>query len=216
MVVPRKHGTRGIPREIREQLILDVAGRVFARGDYHSSSMDEISALAGISKPMLYTYFGSKEGLYVAYIDRTGRELLDRLMAAAALDDPSLSALRARSLEFFAFVEEHRDGWIVLFREVTSSRPVAERVAELRARIAAAVREMIDGSVAADAQLEPQASDAIAHATVGAGESLANWWLEHPDVPRDQLADWYVGIVRATVGVAQTGDTQRPTLRLSR
>jgi AcrR family transcriptional regulator len=194
-----------MPREIREQLILDVAGRVFARGDYHSSSMDEIAALAEISKPMLYTYFGSKEGLYVAYIDRTGRELLDRLIAAAAPDDSSLAALRARILEFLAFVEEHRDGWTVLFREITSSRPVAERVAELRGRIAAAVREMIEDAVPPEAELEPQTPDALAHAIVGAGESLANWWLEHPDVPREQIADWYVGIVQGTVAAAIPG-----------
>ena len=55
-----------MPRAEREQLILDVAGQVFARAGYHSASMDEIAARAEISKPMLYTYFGSMEGLYVA------------------------------------------------------------------------------------------------------------------------------------------------------
>src|SRR5437763_11190363 len=120
----RRAGTRRMPREARERLILDVAGQVFAQGDYHSASMDEIAALADVSKPMLYTYFGSKEGLYVAYIDRTGRELLDRLVGAAAPTTPPVPALRARIVEFLAFVEEHRDGWTVLVREMTSSRPV--------------------------------------------------------------------------------------------
>jgi AcrR family transcriptional regulator len=191
-----------MPREAREQLILDVAGQVFARGDYHSASMDEIAGQANISKPMLYTYFGSKEGLYVAYIDRTGRELVDRLVRSADRGDPPLVALRARIAEFLAFVEEHRDGWIVLFREMTASRPLAEEVAELRARIAAAVRRMIEDSVPAHTELPARASDAIAHAIVGAGESLANWWLEHPEVPRMQLAEWYVGVVQATVAAA--------------
>jgi AcrR family transcriptional regulator len=64
-----------MPRAQREQLILDVAGVVFAREGYYSASMDEIASLADVSKPMLYAYFDSKEGLYVAYVDRTGREL---------------------------------------------------------------------------------------------------------------------------------------------
>jgi TetR/AcrR family transcriptional regulator len=55
-----------MPRERREQLILDVAGQVFARIGYESAPMDEIADRAGVSKPMLYTYFGSKEGLYLA------------------------------------------------------------------------------------------------------------------------------------------------------
>jgi AcrR family transcriptional regulator len=191
-----------MPREAREQLILDVAGQVFARGDYHSASMDEIAALADVSKPMLYTYFGSKEGLYVAYINRTGRELLDRLVRAAGLEDPPLQALRARIAEFLAFVQEHCDGWTVLFRALTSSRPLAEEVAALRARIAAAVRRMVEDAVPPKARLPAHASDAIAHAIVGAGESLANWWLEHPEVRREQVADWYVGVVQAAVGAA--------------
>ena len=68
-----------MPRERREQEILDVAGAMFARAGYHSASMDEIAESAGVSKPMLYAYFGSKEGLYLAYIRRAGGELLERL-----------------------------------------------------------------------------------------------------------------------------------------
>jgi AcrR family transcriptional regulator len=191
-----------MPRALREQLILDVAGQVFARGDYHSASMDEIAALADVSKPMLYTYFGSKEGLYVAYIDLTGRQLVDRLVTAAAPDDPPALALRARITEFLAFVEEHRDGWTVLFREMTSSRPLAEEVAQLRGQIAAAVRRLVEEAVSDRSQLPQLASDGIAHAIVGAGESLANWWLEQREVPREQVVDWYVGVVQAAVGAA--------------
>src|SRR5947209_2487106 len=100
---PRKSGTRGMPRAARERLILDVAGQVFARAGYHSASMDEIAELAGVSKPMLYAYFGSKEGLYVAYIDRTGRELLDRMVGAARREDPPVLRMRARVAAFPAF-----------------------------------------------------------------------------------------------------------------
>jgi AcrR family transcriptional regulator len=191
-----------MPREAREQLILDVAGQAFARGDYHSASMDEIAGLAQVSKPMLYAYFGSKEGLYVAYIDRTGRELVDRLVRAAPDEADQLVRLRARIAEFLAFVEEHRDGWTVLFREMAASQPLAEEVATLRSQIAEQVRRMIDAVSGSDPCLPPMASDAIAHAIVGAGESLANWWLAHPDVNRQQLVDWYEGLVRATVAAA--------------
>jgi AcrR family transcriptional regulator len=185
-----------MPRERREQLILDVAGRVFARAGYESAPMDEIADLAGVSKPMLYAYFGSKEGLYLAYLDRSGRELLERLVAAAPADDQSTAGLRARITEFLAFVEEHADGWTVLFREVASTRPFAERVARLRERIVEAVARMLDASGLGH---QPPASDAIAHAIVGAGESLANWWLEHRDVPREQVAAWYLSVVQAVV-----------------
>jgi AcrR family transcriptional regulator len=196
-----------MPRELREQGILDVAGQVFARAGYESASMDEIAELAGVSKPMLYAYFGSKEGLYLAYIERAGRDLLDRLVEAAPRDAQPATALRARIAEFLSFVEEHGDGWKVLFRELASTRPVAEHVAELRGRIVEAIRRMIDASNPAH---PAPASDAIAHAVVGAGESLANWWLDHPDVGRDEVADWYMGVVQAVLaGPSGAGANRR-------
>jgi AcrR family transcriptional regulator len=182
-----------MPRERREQLILDVAGGVFAREGYHSASMDEIAELAGVSKPLVYSYFGSKEGLYLAYIERAGSELLDRLQDAAP---PGVVGLRARITEFLAFVEEHGDGWKVLFGEVASTRPFAERVAELRERIVQVIRRMIDE---ANLRFPPPAPDAIAHALVGAGESLANWRLEHPEVPREEVVVWYMAVVQAVL-----------------
>jgi len=193
-----------MPRERREQLILDVAGAVFAREGYHPASMDEIAELADVSKPMVYAYFGSKEGLYLAYIERAGGELLDRIENAAPRDAQPARALQARVTEFLAFVEEHGDGWKILFGEVASSRPLAEQVAELRGRIARTIRRMIEGGVAARPGYPPSAADAIAHALVGAGESLANWWLDHPEVPREKVADWYFAVVQAVLSGSTT------------
>ncbi len=204
----RKLGSRGVPRAVREQAILDVAGEIFARAGYHAASMDEIAARADVSKPMVYAYFGSKEGLYVAYIDRTGRQLLERLGQAAPRERHP-RALREPINEFLAFVEEHRDGWTVLFSELTSSRPLAEEVAVLRGQITERVRAMFGPGTFGSSPPSEAAVDAIAHAIVGAGESLANWWLDHPHVPREQVAQWYVDIVQASVETASRAGERR-------
>ncbi len=188
-----------MPRERREQQILDVAGAIFARAGYHSASMDEIADAAGVSKPMLYAYFSSKEGLYLAYIRRAGGQLLQRLVSARAPHDSASALLRARITEFLSFVEEHGDGWKVLFGEVGSTRPFAENVAAVREQIADAIRHMIEAGAGSWPGYPPPASDAIAHALVGAGESLANWWLDHPDVPRDEVTGWYYAVVQAVL-----------------
>ena len=199
-----------MPRERREQLILDVAGHVFARAGYDAAPMDEIAERAGVSKPMLYTYFGSKEGLYLAYIERAGGELLERLVGAAPIGDQSAAGLRSRITEFLAFVEEHADGWRVLYREMASTRPLAERVAQLRARIVDAIRRMIETAPETRPVYAGAAADAIAHAIVGAGESLANWWLNHPELPRETVAGWYLQVVRAVLaGPAHSTGSER-------
>jgi AcrR family transcriptional regulator len=192
-----------VPRAVREPLILDVAGRAFAAAGYDHASMDRIAELAGVSKPMVYAYFGSKQGLYVAYIERTGRELMARLRAADSPHAPQAVRLRALVSEFLGFVEEHRDGWTVLFHELNAGRPIVSVVAHLREQIANEIGRMLAAGTRSRDGLDPPASAAVSHALVGAGESLANWWLAHPEVARSDVTEWFVSMAQAAIASAQ-------------
>ena len=191
-----------MPRAVREPQILAVAGRVFAARGYHAASMEEIAVQAGVTKPLVYAYFGSKEGLYVAYIEQSGRELLDRLRGAADPDAPPKERLLAGILQFLGFVEERRDGWLVLHAEAaTRGGPLADELASVRAAIAGMIRRLLEQTIP-DVRVSREttaALDGVAHAFVGAGESLANWWLAHPDVPPEQVAQLLVALGRAGV-----------------
>lgn len=57
---------RTLNRLAKERRIMDAALKVFADQGYSGTSMDAIAALAGVSKPTLYQYFGSKEQLFAA------------------------------------------------------------------------------------------------------------------------------------------------------
>lgn len=177
-----------------------MAGQVFAEDGYERASMDRIAAMADLSKPMLYAYFGSKEGLYSAYIELTGGELVERLLDA---DRRAASAERIHAVtaEFLAFVSEQGNGWRVLFAEMNASRPLVEIVAQLRARIVTEVRTMLEGS-GGRAGLQPPASEGVAEAIVGAGESLANWWIKHPEVASEDVTGWYAGLTQAAINAA--------------
>ena len=138
--------------------------------------MDAIAAEAGISKPMVYNYFGSKEGIYLAYLARAGRDLLNRMLAADVPDGTLAERLEAGAGAFFGFVGENHDGWRVLREEMLSQREaVGGQVAAMRSAIHALLSEVLveEGG-------DPGRVDAYAHALTGAGESLADWWLEHP------------------------------------
>jgi len=90
----------------------------------------------------------------------------------------------------------------VLFGELTSMGPVVEEVAVLRRRIAQWIMVVLEGATRAQGNVPDVSVQATAHAIVGAGESLANWWLEHPEVRRDQVADWYMGMILAAASTA--------------
>jgi hypothetical protein len=61
---------------------------------------------------------------------------------------------------------------------------------------------MVEGGRSAPTGLSSPDSDAVAHAIVGAGESLANWWLGHSEVSREDVTDLYVAVVQATMKAA--------------
>ncbi len=184
-------GTRKrIPRSEREPLMLDAAERVFSRSGFYGASMDAIAAEAGISKPMVYNYFGSKEGIYLAYLERAGRDLLNRLLAADVPDGTLAERLEAGAGAFFGFVGENHDGWRVLREEMVGQREaVGGQVATMRTAIHALLSEVLveEGG-------DPRRVDAYANALTGAGESLADWWLEHPDAPVELLVETLVAM----------------------
>jgi AcrR family transcriptional regulator len=171
--------------------MLDVAGRLFAKRGYNRTSMEEIAAGVGVTKPMLYAYFGSKEGLYLAYIRRAAERLFERLLRAASNELPAEQRLVLGLDAFFAFVEERRDGWAVLFQQAAAQEgPLAGEVAARRERLAQMAGRML-AEIHADRgqRLSAEQLDALGHALIGAAESLANWWLTRPAAPRDAVLE---------------------------
>lgn len=164
--------------------MLEAAGEVFAAQGFHEASMDAIASRAGISKPMLYNYFGSKDGLYAAYIARSGAALLSVLREASSPGATAQERMYDGLVAFLTYVEGHRAGWSVLYSEaVGRAGPAVGSVVEIRSRLAAIVSRVLALELE-----DPVARDALAHAFVGAGESLANWWLDHPAQSKQETA----------------------------
>ena len=89
--------------------ILDVALSEFARNGYAGARVDEIAARTRTTKRMLYYYFGSKEQLYIAVLERaysTARDA-ERQLDVDHLDP--VSAIRTLAELTFDHHESHQD-----------------------------------------------------------------------------------------------------------
>ena len=71
-----------VPRAVRERQIVELAEKLFSERGYPGSSMDELARRAGVTKPVVYELFGSKDGLFRACLERSA-ERLAALVAAA-------------------------------------------------------------------------------------------------------------------------------------
>ncbi|MDQ3059933.1 MAG: TetR family transcriptional regulator [Pseudomonadota bacterium] len=86
--------------------ILEVATAEFAEKGLSGARIDEIAAATKTSKRMIYYYFGSKEGLYVAVLEEAYRRMRS-IEAAQHLEDlEPLAALR----RLVAFTFDHHQG----------------------------------------------------------------------------------------------------------
>jgi AcrR family transcriptional regulator len=183
---------RRLTGEERRTGILDAALAAFSKSGYHSASIDDIAREAGVSKALIYEHFASKQELYADLIARNARELTQRIGAAlVGVELESGAARLATGLDaFFAFVEERRDAWRVLFREAADPETAAvlDRMLE---QVTAEVTVLISqdpGASSLDSAEEQRALRMLAEMLVGGAQSLANWWTENPDAgSREQM-----------------------------
>ena len=118
-----------------EQTLL-AAHELFAERGYADVTMEEIAASVGVTKPLLYNYFGNKERLYIACMERAGDALTATIGAAVTATDSPGDAFAAGVRAFFAFLDSDRAAWTVLFDEtLPAGGEVADRIGAYRGHI---------------------------------------------------------------------------------
>jgi AcrR family transcriptional regulator len=164
-----------MPRAERERQMIAVAEEIFAERGYQATSMDEVAERVGVSKPMIYEYFGSKEGLLVACIRAARAELLSVTLASVEGVESAEEALRRGLTAFFEFIDSHRRSWKLIQAEASVAGQSAMDEIE-------AVRQQ---QTAVNATLFASFLPAVPHAdleaygeiVVGACERLASWYV---------------------------------------
>ena len=152
--------------------MLDAAVEVFSVNGYHETSMDAIAARAEISKPMLYLYYGSKEELFGACLDRELGRFIEAVRADMDFTLPPREMLRSTIGAFLSYIDANRASWIVLYTQATSSQAFAHTVRDGRARIVDLVARLLSTGTR---NPEPGTDfQMMGIALVGAGEAVAN------------------------------------------
>jgi AcrR family transcriptional regulator len=180
-----------LSRADRMEQTLAVAHVLFAARGYAAVTMDDIAAEVGVTKPLLYNYFGNKERLYVACMERAGDALFARIEESVRPSANPGDLLNDGLRAFFAFLDADRAAWAVLFDEtLPQSGEVADRVAVYRGRIL----ELVAGSLIAQLPERRREAasvevEALSTALMGAAEALARWWLRSEAVSAQEAAE---------------------------
>jgi len=108
-----------LPAALRREQLLDVAAELFSVKGYAGATTAQIAKVAGITEPIIYRHFKSKRDLFVALIERTGRQTLEQWeVELEGVDDPS--ARLAKIINENPMVSEKgRKGYRVLLQSIS-------------------------------------------------------------------------------------------------
>ncbi|MDT5076503.1 MAG: hypothetical protein QOJ80_1140 [Mycobacterium sp.] len=204
-------GTKRLPRAVREQQMLDAAVQMFSVNGYHETSMDAIAAEAAISKPMLYLYYGSKEELFGACLDRELARFVDAVRSDVDFTQSPKDLLRNAVVSYLSYIDANRASWIVLYTQATSSQAFSHTVREGREKIVDLVGRLLQSGTR---NPEPDSDfDMMAVALVGAGEAVANR-VSTGDVDVHDAAELMINLFwRGLKGKPSDRDTAVPAER---
>lgn len=196
----RRGGSDGSRRGDRRGELLKVGRRLFASHAYDELSIDEIAARAGVAKGLLYYYFGSKRGYYVAVVDAAAAELRDR--TATDPGDAPAVRLAAAIDAHLQYIAEHADGYRALISGgVGTDAEVRAIVDAERSRQLALVARALTGDRA-----QPPALRAALEGWMSFLEGVSLDWLAHRDLDRSAVRDLIVNGLAGAIAAARAVD----------
>jgi AcrR family transcriptional regulator len=182
-----QHGR--VPRAVRQRQLVELAEQLFAERGFARTSMEELARRAGVTKPVIYELFGSKDGLFRACVDRAIERMAASIVEAFRSETEPEARLRAGGLAFLRFARDNRVAWDLMAMQGRFADQ-AEAVRRDQAQLIRSLMEEI-----APQGTDPRELEAVAYAVNSAYEGAAHWMWEHPDTPVEELADWIVALL---------------------
>ena len=191
--------------ERREQLI-EIARGLFAERGFDGTSIEEISARAEVSKPVVYEHFGGKEGIYAVVVDREVRRLLEMMQESLTAGSPRM-LLEQAVLALLDYIEQSSDGFRILVRDSPIGSASGSFVSII-GDVASRVEHILAAKFSARG-LDADAAPMYAQMLVGMVGTTGQWWLDAREPSKEAVAAHLVNL--AWHGLA--GLQPEPTLR---
>jgi AcrR family transcriptional regulator len=210
----RQPRRRRISAEERRERIIEAAIIAFADKSLQAVSLDDVAESAGISKALIYEHFDSKAALYDATLRASHAKLVTIILEALVEADGPEARMRIGTDAFLRFVEEHREAWRLVFRNVGDPE-IAPTLQNVQDEARALVADLLETYAPEKSPVEglemDVAIEVFAQQIVGAGQAIANWWDDNREVPREVVLQAHmdfawIGLQRIAAGERWTPD----------
>jgi len=190
MAVPSAQLRRDARVEKRRRRIVESALGLFASRGYTVTSVDDVVGRARVSKSAFYEFFESKEHCFREVLAAEGGALIHDVLAEGAAGHNHHERLR---LGITRFVHECFDrpdvARLLIVESVGLSEGVETVRRELQAQFADAVAEEVRHAMTHDAFYADKDPAVFGRAVVGAVSDAVGYFLTHPGVDAESLAE---------------------------
>jgi AcrR family transcriptional regulator len=188
-------------REARRREFLDAAIEVI-RSAGPGASMDQVAARIGVTKPVVYRYFGDRNGMYRAVAERYCGELRNKFRGAMSTTSDLRSVVVVAVDAYLELVERDPQVHRFLIQPQPPGRggdgpAITPFIRSVAAEIVDALRLRLQA-----AALDPEVAEPWGHALVGMVQGAAIWWSEHRTMPRTRLVEHLVTLLWVGLGSA--------------
>lgn len=190
-----------MPLDERRAQLLELGMTLFAERPYEEVAVDDIASAAGVSKGLLYHYFGGKRDFYLACVQETAQNLLAAVDPSKEPPGPQriIKALRA----YFTFVGNRPRAYLAL---LSGGMGVDDAVVAVVNTTRAAI---IDQILLAIGQEEPRPLFRLAARTwIGSVETACQDWIAHRDVEQEVMVDLLVASLVVSLHKAASLDPE--------
>ncbi len=175
--------TRLSPEARRGQLIA-LGVRMLSGRSIDAVSVEELAEQAGVSRGLIFHYFGSKQGYLLAVVRHLSEEMIAFTDPDPAL--PPLEQLRASLAAYLDYVTDNRDGYVSLLRGSTSNDPQMREVFEYTRTVL--TRRVLERVPLIGIEITPRV-ELAARGWVALVEETVISWLREPRMSREELLE---------------------------
>lgn len=183
-------------RAAKREALLLAAVRMFNERGFHATSLDEVAASLGVSKPTIYHHLGNKDQVLLECVTIGLERLREAAAIASARPGRGLDRLRDFLVRYAQINMDDFGRCVIRTGDEALSPESAARFRALKREIDTAMRDLIDAAIA-DGSIAPADTRLLAFTLAGALNWPARWFRRDGALAASQVAEGMVDMLIA-------------------
>ena len=190
---PRWPSRRHRDRALKREAVIRAAARAFSQRGFHQTSLDDVAAALGVTKPTVYYYVANKEQLLFECF-QAGLEIIREGLRQVEGSPLSASERLNEVVRRYAGAVASDFGWCMTRAEDQDLGPeLGRRIKKMKAEIDRGMRRLLQEGMD-EGTIEPCDPKMTAFAMAGALNWIAHWYRQNQPMTPEEVAEQFVAV----------------------